>query len=405
MARTITERFSALYFPYINIRDENWLKISLLLWKSIHRIVPHDYPKERIYRNVSSISNNPGIIESIDPGQYSHIIEDRFIDFIESNIQDLDRFRLDADIIRNTNSHRSIRHRFSESGLGRQIPGISFIYSEKMGHRLQEVLLDNDLGVIAGDEDYHYMRWVGVDRKIAALYMTFLANTISQDQRLNPITDSGPHLAAIGDDFNSAAKILLSSETEVDKRLGRSNIYDDAILLSIKRYIPQDISRISLEEIIEFRKKRSKELSSFRKYIMDRIIDFETGKSNISSSALQSWMKEEIFVDLDDKVAEIDEVYRDLGQELIPNILNIKVTAPTIVSAMVSHATQSPTLAATGFAISLIPTIAAARKSAQQTLKGNPASFLYNLRGLGKINRNSIIRQLGYRSRNFVFGE
>lgn len=238
MAKAITDRFSALYFPYINIRNKDWLKTSLLLWNSVHRIVPYGYPQERNYDFINDINKNSDVIESISPEGYAHIIEDSFIDFIESNIQDLDRFRLRPELVRGINSHRRMRQRFSEGELGSHIPGISFIYSEKMGHRLQDVLLRNDLGVMADDDDYHYMRWIGVDRKIAALYMTVLANAISQDQRLNPITDSGPHLAAIDGNFEAAAKILLSSEAVVDARLARSNIYDEALLLSIQRHIP-----------------------------------------------------------------------------------------------------------------------------------------------------------------------
>lgn len=405
MAKAITDRFSALYFPYINIRDRNWLKLSLLLWNSVYRIVPYGYPKERSYDFIRDINEKSDIIHSINPEGYAQLIEDAFIDFIESNLRDLDRFRLDSSLIRNINSHRQTRHRFSEGELGAHIPGISFIYSEKMGHRLQEILLNNDLGLLASDDDYGYMRWIGVDRKIAALYMTVLANSISSDQRLNPITDSGPHLAAIDGNFEAAAKILLSSEPAVDTRLARSNVYDEAVLLSIQRHIPQDITKISFEEIIAFRQKRAKELRQFREYVGTKIRDFETGKDGMSPAVLSDWMKEEIFADLDEKVAEIDEFYRDFGQELIPNVLSIKVTAPAIATTIISQAIHTPALSAAGFAVSLIPTLLTARKNVRQATQDNPAAFLYKLRGLGNLNQANAVKQLGYKSRNFIFGE
>ena len=44
MDKTKEERSSfgvALYYPYINVQDINWLKCSLLYWDKMRRIVPH----------------------------------------------------------------------------------------------------------------------------------------------------------------------------------------------------------------------------------------------------------------------------------------------------------------------------------------------------------------------------
>jgi hypothetical protein len=35
----------ALYFPYVHIRDDEWLKAAALYWPSVHRLVPHGYAK------------------------------------------------------------------------------------------------------------------------------------------------------------------------------------------------------------------------------------------------------------------------------------------------------------------------------------------------------------------------
>jgi hypothetical protein len=35
----------ALYFPYVHIRDDEWLKAAALYWPSVRRLVPHGYAK------------------------------------------------------------------------------------------------------------------------------------------------------------------------------------------------------------------------------------------------------------------------------------------------------------------------------------------------------------------------
>lgn len=404
MNRGVTDRFSALYFPYINIRDESWLKSSLLLWNSIYRIIPHGYPQERSYEYINQINRNDDIIRPVYAESYTYQIEENFIDFIESNLIALERFKFNADIVRDARRNR-ISHGYREAGINDKIPGVSFIYSEKMGRRLQEVLIDNDLGILARDDDYSYMTWVGVDKRVANLYMTALANVIAYNDKLNPITDSGPHLSIIGNDFEASAKILLSDELQVNKRIKNSNIYDEMLLLTIRRNIPADISSLTFEQILDFRNKRSKEIKKFQKYISDTVKAFEIGKDNLSESALKDWLKEEILVDLNQKVAEIDEAYRDLQQDLVPNLLNIKFSAPAITSTIASTMINSPALIVSGAAISLIPLIRKSRGDLNQVVSKNPAAFLYHLRGLGGLNKENIRAQINYRTRNFIFGE
>ena len=38
-------RRPGLYFPFIHVRDDDWLKTAALYWPSIRRLVPRRYPK------------------------------------------------------------------------------------------------------------------------------------------------------------------------------------------------------------------------------------------------------------------------------------------------------------------------------------------------------------------------
>ena len=38
-----------LYYPFIRFRSENWLKVALLYWPKIARILPNDYNEQGLY--------------------------------------------------------------------------------------------------------------------------------------------------------------------------------------------------------------------------------------------------------------------------------------------------------------------------------------------------------------------
>lgn len=58
----------ALYFPYVHIRDDEWLKAAALYWPSVRRLVPHGYAKRdsataRAFANVAVLRDEePGYL-------------------------------------------------------------------------------------------------------------------------------------------------------------------------------------------------------------------------------------------------------------------------------------------------------------------------------------------------------
>lgn len=74
----------ALYYPYIHVRDDAWLKAAALYWPKIARIVPDGYPvaDSEIARK---LSGELDFILGINPGPYAHSLRAEFSDFIKEN--------------------------------------------------------------------------------------------------------------------------------------------------------------------------------------------------------------------------------------------------------------------------------------------------------------------------------
>src|SRR4051794_11430979 len=74
----------ALYFPYIHIRDDNWLKAAALYWPTVRRIVPHDYPKHD--SATAAALAGEGVLREVNPGWAMFHSAHDLVRAIESNI-------------------------------------------------------------------------------------------------------------------------------------------------------------------------------------------------------------------------------------------------------------------------------------------------------------------------------
>src|SRR5688572_25100741 len=59
----------ALYYPYIHIRDESWLKAAMLYWPGIGRFRPRDYPTHD--GRATAIFKERGWLHDLEPGPHT----------------------------------------------------------------------------------------------------------------------------------------------------------------------------------------------------------------------------------------------------------------------------------------------------------------------------------------------
>ncbi|KOX06657.1 hypothetical protein ADK66_22280 [Micromonospora sp. NRRL B-16802] len=79
----------ALYYPYIHIRDEQWLKTAALYWPSIYRLVPDGY--FRSDGRTSAAFCDAGILRTVDPGAFTAGMESELAQALRRHGEDLVR--------------------------------------------------------------------------------------------------------------------------------------------------------------------------------------------------------------------------------------------------------------------------------------------------------------------------
>lgn len=161
----------ALYYPTIDIKDENWLKTAYLFWDGIYTIVPESM-EGRVY-------NNPTTQYLEGEGYLQPILVNPEYSAVEELVQEVKKYaktregmaclnqRLPDDI--NSNPYDDTRSEF-------------YLHHEKLPYNIQELVADK-----IGDDG-----WARVSENFASFYMTLLANKIANQESISLITSSSP---------------------------------------------------------------------------------------------------------------------------------------------------------------------------------------------------------------------
>ena len=159
----------ALYYPTIDIKNEDWLKTAILFWDEINTIVPESI-KNPYEENSTQYLFDEGVLKPI-------IVRPDF-DFIED---------LTTDVINHINSSEGFQ-------LLTQGHGNSFIHREKMPRDVQRLfeIYEEKLPYFLQHQLQNYFAsnngWIKLDSNFAAFYMTLLANKICEQNSLALLT-------------------------------------------------------------------------------------------------------------------------------------------------------------------------------------------------------------------------
>lgn len=193
----------ALFYPSIDIHDENWLKSSLLFWDELYTIVP-----ERMrdpYRNETTRFLYERELlkpEFVNP---DHQLIKELSDLIIQHLNTEEGFHLLS------NSRESRLHDNNSSNpwmrMGREMERGFRMHPDKLSNKLQhyfeEEILDD---------------WIWTNSSFAEFYMTILSNLICDNKGLKLLTDN-PGCANLSD----KVRLGVNRPEEFSIRLNRIN--------------------------------------------------------------------------------------------------------------------------------------------------------------------------------------
>jgi hypothetical protein len=341
---------SALYYPHIHFRSRRWLRMALLYYEDISRIVPPGFEPETAEAYAGDFVDADGLLDDVrelralgfirdePPGNALPSVADEFFDFYSSNLTD--------PLKRTTLIPALSRHREY------------LIHPDKMDPALLELLRQADVARQQAGDPYSDWR---LEPVVAAFYMLFLASHMAGDRPL--ISDNSLYQSLL---FRRPA-----GESSWNAQDGRFRLAT-AVIDSV---IPGDLENVPLDRLLRLRTESFED----RRRFQDRMADF--GKEIASAAS------EEEFRDTVDrlgrKVRDEVETTRDRIESL--NITTatalIGLSIPSWATATWGLALSAPVVIA-GFGAVALSAALLRYRFENRIARRNPYNFLLDLSDL-----------------------
>jgi hypothetical protein len=369
-----------LYYPTIDIPNEDWIRNALIYWDEISSIVPmndEDSPVIGFSPNISFL-NDAGIFRPIRPEtlfnstDYKSIesFELEFLEIIES--REFNRVRIPGTRYSDVHNRKMGIHR------NKLNPNESLeIHNDKVSNNLFMSLVDRGLV----ERETIDAEWVKVDSKTALLYMSLLAKYIAELDK---------EATTIGTDHYSYEILNFNANSR------RDNV--SCFSTDLNNVLPTPTPNVSFEKIIDFKKKRKDELLKFRK----EITDFENSISKAESlKEVKSHMIQ--FSDkIELEVNELNKCFKDSRILTVSKSLKslISIKSPTLLASLAVYAGKATqvaslpiehTIAGLGLmgSIELFHSYINARNERLSTERDSSFSYLYHAEKNGLIKRRA----------------
>jgi len=221
----------ALYYPYIHLQDENWLKVAALYYDGLRRIVPEDF-RTQDSKTVRLLNNEFQFIKDLHPREEPRDIADDFLQFARDELFDVDK------------------RKNLLSDIGKLLPPESGfrIHGSKIAERLRTEL--PNIGLAKKSDSRQ--PWYDFEPATGALYMTCLANKMAEERGLPIVTDDPVY-----------QPLIRGFQHYSYRWRPRKDTSHALASLVIQTAVPKNIKSVSIQKIVRFRKKHDDERHRF----------------------------------------------------------------------------------------------------------------------------------------------
>jgi hypothetical protein len=349
----------ALYYPTIDIHNEDWLKNAILFWDEINTIVPVSID-DPYQTDTTQYLSSEGILKPL------HVNPDNvFIDELTTDV--LKYFRTTEGHILLTNS-KDRRTTLRKNKLHLNEKSLFEIHPDKLPYEIQKLLKHS----IAENG------WFRVNSNFSFFYMTLLANKICEKKSIALLTDNN-----LTSDLNDIVRL--------DNRLNlEGNDYDFYKSMKNEKHINMaqglltnlviksiNISKsTSLEDIIIFKKKNKNELGKFRINVAELTKDIQNADFTFEQ------MKQQIEDIYNDKFLP---AYNDLKKALesagvkwtTDNFLKVSFfSTSTTAIPMTLLGLSLPQALLSGAGVSIVSSLVSYNIGKKKMLRKNPYTYL-----------------------------
>jgi hypothetical protein len=266
-------RDAGLYFPFIHVRDDDWLKLAALYWPRIYRIAPRYY----LTRDSATARefHDAAVFRSLDP---QHYLDEMILDLVRAIEDNLEALQSAYSVESALESFGGTSVWSDEVGNAMQSPHLAWIHASKFWPELIERLVGAGLAVQgrpqpADNPGQPDGTWIGMHPALGGAYMTALAMQIGRLDGMLPLTDqTESRVAAPSDDVRSVLRLLAGSSSSAPSE-GVGARY---MMLALQYLRPKNLSALSAHQILECRRSLEPELQRFREHIQAAEAELES---------------------------------------------------------------------------------------------------------------------------------
>lgn len=260
-----------LYFPYVHVRDDDWLKVAALYWPTVRRLVPRGYAKHD--SPTAQAFFDARLLRDEDPGVLLDAVTWDLLKSLRTNadllVRDYSLQRAHAD--------RGRRDWADSEGSGWEVPDLGWIHTTKFPPDVVGYLEQKGLAVRGrkklwpSDDSGVPEDWIGMHPGLAGAYMAALASQVSERAHFQPLTDQADlRVATPCGNAQSAVHLLLGGGPDHAAADVATETY---VMLALQHARPRNLGSIPADKIVECREDLTEELATFRDYVAAKRAD------------------------------------------------------------------------------------------------------------------------------------
>lgn len=386
MPETSPELDAALYYPYINFRDESWLKLAVLYWDVISRITSHEaaqldppqyWPSQP---HDMRLLEQHGIVRPFIPNVEHAALNDIWRQLLARHAHELARvYALNLDQradLADTSSHA----RGYAPGPMRRKKGVGWLLEGKLERDLFEDLAHAKLATRGSDVGAP--GWVALDERLLDVYMTTLANQVVGHKPVETVTDVPGHFRRFTENSLPALQAALlphgTSATNAPS--------DDAgmlvMTLAIDAVSPAGIQALPMDAVLALRTQSRDARTAFKAGTATLVQQIIARRDAALDGQLDPRDLEELReTHIDKPLKELKKAFRNAYGEAALSILTLKspLESGTLGATMLTAAgASSPVLAGVGVALGLFQMLTGAKKRREEVRK-SPLAWLLDI--------------------------
>lgn len=298
--KKIEEKNKALYFPYINVPNNEWFTKVLLYWDEIGAIVPQDY----IY--------NPERLDS----HMTEFVHAGLVKQIIPNMDNMEAGRNFAQSFINLVEKYDINKKAKESRFGPNYT--SKIHIDKFGSEISRYLVEEKLAMV---DKYP---WYRVESTTAGLFMSYLASFIgnSEEVKMQPITDK-------------VATFETFSEEYAIGGFRQNYLLDRMRIEVLEEILPVPSYVYNVNSIVRFKEKYGDLLPKFRNKIEYKIREISFIENQEESEFQLNQYKQSLEEEVEEIVAKLS--HRSWGKITFGTVCTLGAATIPGVKAVIDN--------------------------------------------------------------------